>query len=301
MSKTAWGDIFAFATAVVTGLAIIPAKVAVGIISSETLTFYLFVFAFGWSLPPLILARQRTIVGQVTARQFWLITRLSVVFSIAIFFSWTALAYLEPATQSFLSRIKILVTIIFAIIILKERLNRFEIIGGIVALSGIVLLKFTGGAAVSRGVTLMLLSALLFSGAEIALKSKIADIRPMLFLFYRNLLMIPCFAVIIILRGKSFIPPDLNTAGMVAITALLAPVLGRTFYILAIRRNSLSRTVLINQTQPLITATAGFILLASVPAAIEWIGGALILLGAIIVRSARSAPPPIPPSSAAAE
>lgn len=287
MKRTTQGDLFAIICSISVGIGITPAKAAVSVISPETLTFYLFVFAFGFSLFIPLSPPYRRIIGGIRRDQVWLIMKLSVLFSAAIFFSWTALQYLEPATQSFLSRIKVLMTVFFAIIFLREHLHRLEIIGGIVATLGIALLKFNAGPDVSLGATLMLISAVLFSTAEIMLKRQIDDIPPTMFLFYRNLAMIPCFAVILVIRGESFVLPDFTVAGYIALTSLLGPVIGRGTYIAAIRRNSLSRTVLINQTQPLFAGLAGYVVLSSMPSAMEWIGGGLILLGAIIIRGAK--------------
>jgi len=287
MKRTSQGDLFAIICSISVGIGITPAKAAVSVISPETLTFYLFVFAFGISLFLPLNSTYRSIIGDIRRDQIWLIMKLSVLFSAAIFFSWTALQYLEPATQSFLSRIKVLMTVFFAIIFLREHLHRPEVVGGLVATMGIVLLKLNAGPKVSIGATLMLVSAVLFSTAEIMLKRKIADIPPTMFLFYRNLAMIPCFAVIVVLRGESFALPGIDIAGLIALTSLLGPVIGRGTYIAAIRRNSLSRTVLINQTQPLFAGLAGFIILSSLPSVMEWIGGGLILLGAIIIRGAK--------------
>lgn len=285
MKKSAQGDLYAIFCAVTSGFSLISAKVAVSIISSETLTFYLFVFAFGFTLFPLFWKSQRLIISQVNRDQLVLIMKLAVLFSAGIFLAWKALEFLEPATQSFLSRTKLLMTLLFAVFFLKERLYRLEIIGGLVAATGILLLKFNAGPEVSSGATLMIMSAFLLATAEIMLKRAINKIRPMLFLFYRNLAMMPCFAVIIWLRGESFVIPDLYTAGLIAITALLAPIAARGLYILAIRRNSLSRTVLLNQTQPLFAALAGFAFLGSFPTPVEWAGGGLILVGAFIIRA----------------
>lgn len=287
MKRSTQGDLLALICAASVGIAITPAKAAVAVISSETLTFYLFVFAFVFSLFPLISANQRRIVAGIRRDQVTLILMLSVLFSAAIFFSWTALKFLEPATQSFLSRIKVFLTVLMAVLFLRERLLRLEIVGGLVAAAGIMLLKFKAGAEVSQGAMLMLISAVLFSTAEIMLKSRIADIPPSLFLFYRNLAMIPCFAAIVWMRGESFVIPDIGTAGLVALTSLLGPIIGRGTYIAAIRRNSLSRTVLINQTQPLFAALAGYLILNSMPTLPEWAGGGLILIGAFIIRAGK--------------
>lgn len=285
MNRTTQGDLLALICAVSTGLGIIPAKAAVGVIAPEVLVFYLFVFAFVISLFPLVSKDQRAIIRTVHKGQFLLIVKLATLYTAAIYFSWTALVHLEPATQSFLSRIKVLVTVALAIIILREKLHRIEILGALVATSGIILLKFQTSAAISYGVTLMIISAFCFSTAEVMLKAKISDIHATLFLFFRNLLMIPCFAIIVELRGVSFALPDIQTAALIFLTALLGPIIGRTTYIMAIKRNSLSRTVLINQTQPLFTALAAFAILKSLPTSIEWISGSLILAGAFIISA----------------
>jgi len=288
MKRSTQGDLLAVACSLAVGVGVTPAKMAVSVISSETLTFYLFLFAFVFSLAPLCRKSQRTAIVSINREQTILILELAVLFSAAIFFSWKALEYLEPATQSFLSRIKIFVTVFLAIVILKERLHNFEIVGGLIAAAGIILLKFKAGPAVSTGATLMIISALLFSTAEIMLKRKIDDFPTAVFLFYRNLAMIPCFALILVIRGESFALPDWHTAGLIALVALLGPIIGRATYIWAIKRNSLSRTVLINQTQPLFAALTAFLVLGSMPTVIEWFGGGLILAGALVIRLAGS-------------
>lgn len=278
---------FAIGCALTSGVSLISAKAAVAVISSETLTFYLFVFAFGFTLFPLLWKGQREVIRSIRRDQIILIMKLAVLFSAGIFLAWKALEFLEPATQSFLSRTKILMTILFAIVILKEKLLRPEIIGGLISAGGILLLKLKAGPDVSTGATYMLVSALLLASAEIMLKKRISEIPPMLFLFYRNLAMIPCFAFIIWVRDKSFVIPDWTTAGIIAITSLLAPIAARALYIMAIRRNSLSRTVLLNQTQPLFAGLAGYFILRSMPTMVEWAGGGLILIGAFVIRAAR--------------
>lgn len=288
MQRTTQGDLFAFLCALVVGVSITPAKIAIDVVAPATLTFYLFLFAFIYSLLFLLSPTQRRIIFSIKRDQMILIMQLAVLFSAAIFLSWTALQYLEPATQSFLSRIKLLLTVLVAVLVLKERLLPLEITGGIVALGGLAILKFGTGADISKGATLMFLSAALFAVAENMLKAKIRDISAPKFLFFRNLLMIPCFALIAIVRGQSFTIPDWTTAGWIALTSLLAPFMGRWLYILAIRRNSLSRTVLINQAQPLFAALTGYLIIRSIPTLIEWIGGGLILIGALIIRLARN-------------
>lgn len=285
MTQTSKGDLLAFICAIASGLGIIPAKAAVAVIAPETLVFYLFTFAFFISLIPLVFKKQRKIIKATRKNQVFLIIMLAILYSAAIYLSWKALVYLEPATQSFLSRIKIFATVTLAIMILKEKLHWAEIVGGLVAVAGIILLKFRSTTEISQGVTLMILSAACFSTAEIMLKSKIADIHPILFLFFRNLLMIPCFALILKLRGVSFALPDFQTAGLIFLASLLMPVLARTTYIFAIKRITLSRTVLINQTQPVFAALAGFLILGSIPSVIEWISGGLILAGAFIISA----------------
>jgi drug/metabolite transporter (DMT)-like permease len=104
------------------------------------------------------------------------------------------------------------------------------------------------------------------------------------FLFYRNLFTVFIMLLLIFIQGKSFYIPDTITLVFAFGAAMLLPIFGRLTFLEAMRRINISRAVLITQSTPLFTALFAYIILNSVPTPTEWLGGAVIIAGVIIVK-----------------
>ena len=73
---------------------------------------------------------------------------------LTFFCYWTlfaAIDLLDPTVASFLGRAETLVTIAFGVVFLGERFRRIEIAGAVLVLSGVGLIRYTGGVEISRG------------------------------------------------------------------------------------------------------------------------------------------------------
>jgi len=278
------GDLAALTCALACGLGNIPSKAGLRNLTPELFNFYFFLFAWLLSSMSLLNARCREEIRHTSSRTFGLIFLLAVLFAVALTLQMTALKMIEPATASFLSRFEVILTIVFAYFILRERLGILEIIGGTIALAGVFILRFEASLAVSRGATLMLLSALFFAVSEIIIKRNIASIATVSLLFYRNLFLIPISYGILHFRGQRLSLPVRNDLFLIFAASLLLPVIGRATYQIALKRIDLSRAALITQTTPLFTALFAFLILVTAPTAIEWLGGGLIIFGVTAVN-----------------
>jgi drug/metabolite transporter, DME family len=280
------GDLSALACAVACGLGNIPAKGALGRISPELFNFYMFLFAWIFSSAPLLRKEQREEVRHINIKILGLILFLAILFAMALSLNMTALKLMEPATVSFLSRFEVVLTVALAYLILKEKLLFIEILGGVVALGGVFILKYETNLTISKGATLMVLSSLFFATAEIIIKHNITRIGTASFLFYRNLFLIPIFYLIIVYRKAAFFLPGIDILILTMAAGLLLPVLGRATYQMALKRINISRAALITQATPICTAIFAFLILGTYPTPVEWLGGALIIGGVVIVRLA---------------
>ncbi len=279
------GDLLAVLCAMTCGLGTIPAKhVLDGGVTPELYNIYFFGFAFLISNGMLLSRGRRKVIFSTTPRAFALLVLLSVFLSIAIHTYNTALEKTAPATVAFLSRMECVFTVFLAIVFLKEILKALEVVGGVIALLGVVVLKVTTDAAVADAATLMVVSSFFFALSETILKKNLNLVGTTQFLYWRNLMMTIFFFAILYGRGQSFHVPEGKLLLFIAAAALLMPVLGRSLYIEAMKRMNISRVALVTQLTPLFTALFGYIFLRSVPTLQEWLGGGLIVIGVVVLE-----------------
>ncbi len=278
------GDYYALSCAIVCALGNIPAKVALDNLTPELFQFYYFGIGFLMTSVYLIKPGPRLEVMTTSGKAFGLIFILSLLFSFGVYTFIVSLKLIEPATVSFLSRFEVILTVIFAFIVLRERLRLIELIGGVIALSGIFVLKYKTNMVISEAASLMILSSFFFAVAEILVKKYIDIIGVIRFVFWRNLIMVVIFYGILIYQGQQFYLIDNRTLLLAAAAAFLLPVMGRITYIEALRRIKISRAALVTQSTPLFTALFALTILGTYPTPVEWLGGVLIIAGVVVIK-----------------
>jgi drug/metabolite transporter (DMT)-like permease len=278
------GDLYALSCALVCGLGNIMAKTALEGMSVELFNLYFYFLGFIISSFSLLKRNSRAEIINISFKVLALIFFLAILFTTAMYLFLTSLKLIEPATVSFLSRFEVIMTVVLAYIILKERLLFIEIIGGLIALAGVFILKFKTNMVVSYAATLMIISSFFFAVAEIIIKKNIAKLGTARFLFYRNMFVTFIMFIILPISGHRLYIPDINTLLLILGAAILLPVLGRGTYMEALQRINISRAVLITQSTPLFTALFAFVILYTYPPAIEWLGGGLIIAGVVLVK-----------------
>ncbi|RKX30383.1 MAG: hypothetical protein DRP46_05575 [Candidatus Zixiibacteriota bacterium] len=284
MTTNRTGDLYALTCALVCGLGNIPAKVALADITVELYNIYFFIFGFIFSNYVWFSKKDRDDIKSTDLKTLGLIFILAIIFSFALYLLMLSLKLIEPATVSFLSRFEVIITVVLAYIILREKLKFIELVGGIIALGGIFILKYKTNLTISYAATLMILSSFLFSAAEIIIKKNIHRLGTGQFLFFRNLFNIGIMFVILFVQGQSLHVPPAETMWLILAAAILLPVLGRATYMEALKRINVSRAALVTQATPLFTALFAFMILTTYPTLTEWLGGALIVGGVIIIQ-----------------
>jgi drug/metabolite transporter (DMT)-like permease len=284
MKQQRAGDLFAFICAVIVGLGNILAKLALEDIDVELFNLLFFGSAFVLTSLALVRKSNRGEISSTSSKTILIIAGISVIFTFALYTYFLALKMIQPATVAFLSRIEVIFVVIMAYFILKERLRPIEIIGGLIAVSGIFVLKYRTNIAISEAATIMIISAFLFGLAEILVKKNIKIIGVYRFVLIRNFVSLVVFFIMFEISGQRIQIPDLNTIILIVASALLLPILGRTLYIEALKRIKISRAALITQSAPLFTALFAFLILYTTPTPIEWLGGLLIMIGVVIIK-----------------
>jgi drug/metabolite transporter (DMT)-like permease len=209
---------------------------------------------------------------------------LTALFFFVMYGSFVGLQLLDPTVMAFLSRTETLVAIALGVWLFGERFTRLEITGGAFVILGILVLRYSGGIAIERGFWIVLAASVGFGVAEVIAKKTVTIVDPLAFSLVRNALLGAGFMAAGALRPEGLSIPG-GTVGWLALAgiAISGPFLGRVHYLKALQRIHISKTALISQSQPIWVALLAFTVLRTVPAEREWLGGAVLLAGCVLL------------------
>jgi len=284
LSQRMRGDLWAILSASATGFGFIAAKIALGTLNPLSLNSYVF------SIGALVVLVDAIISGKVremvivTWRQLGFLFLVAVMFCMATFCLFTALSLVDPATVSFLSRLELVMTLVIAMIFLKERINPPEFIGLILVLLGIVVMRYGASVELSKAVLLVSIGSVIFAAAETTIKWKIDWVNYRSLILYRNIFMGGIYFAVANATGNFIPATDARLLGMLVIAGIFLPYLGRLGYLKAMKNINLSRASIIVQSQPFFAAAAALVVLGTFPSLKELTGGLLIVTGVLVIK-----------------
>lgn len=284
ISRRLRGDLWAIVSASATGIGLIAAKIALA--SYPTLTVNAYVFFFGMVIICIdaAISRRLSETVRVTLPQMLFLLAVSVIFAAGAFCFYAALSLIEPATTSFLSRLELIFTLIFAGLFLKERLSLAELAGLAIVALGIIVMRYGASVELSRAVLLLTVGTMLTGTAEVMFKWKINWINHRSIMFYRNLFMAATYIIAGLATDRLVWITDSRMILILMLAGFLLPYLGRMGYLKAMRYINISRASVIVQSQPFFAAAAALLILGTFPPLKEIVGGLIIVTGVITIR-----------------
>ena len=213
---------------------------------------------------------------------------LSVLFFFTLLGAFTAIRLLDPTVVSFVSRVETLIAVFLGVVFFRERFTRLEVAGSALVVVGVVAIRYSGGISVERGFWLILAASAGFGVAEVLAKKAVSVVDPLAFAAGRNLFLGIAFLALAGLRsGGPDLPDDPLMWLAITATAISGPVLGRIHFLKALQMIHISKTVLVNQSQPIWVALVAFTIMRQVPSQREWLGGAIVLAGCMMLIAGR--------------
>jgi drug/metabolite transporter (DMT)-like permease len=286
--STRAGYVHAFLCTFFAGVLITLIKIA----ENELPTFSVLLLTLGIAalvLSAVILVSGRGAQVRALSARGWI--WLAGISALTFFSYWTlfaAIDLLDPTVASFLGRTETLVTIFFGVVFLGERFRRKEIAGALLVLAGTIVIRYAGGVAISRGFFLCILAAFCWGISEGLAKVALRAVEPLVFTWGRCLLLAPVFLAAAAASPEGIVlPRTAETWWAVIGVALAGPVVARYLYLKSLTVLPVSRVALIHQFQPIWVAAAAGILLKTIPTAREWAGGALIIMGCLLLVNLR--------------
>ena len=225
----------------------------------------------------------------VQLRRSWpsllVIGLLCALASILIF---TGLHLLDPTVASFLARSDAVCMILLGLIVLGERLTRQTGAGMALALVGMGVVSYAAGRAHLGAALLVIVGFFFTSLSRLFVKQIAATTSALLINWARVTVAAVVMAAIALGTGHFHITASPRHLTVLILGAFFGPFLAQALYFHALRYIGLSELGVMRATQPLFVALYASVFLGMVPTPRQFLGGLLVIIGAILMARGQS-------------
>ncbi len=285
------GFLYAAASSVFVSLGFVITKIILKEVNSETSS--VFFIGFGTLTSFLVLGVKKDLKKLKLFKAYWQpLTVLGFLGGASSLTWFYAIDLIGPSLTSFLIRFVIILTALLGIVFLKEKFNRVEVLGMVVAVGGVFLITYmsnNGGQFLILGVSMALMSAFFFSVMQLIVKLYAGRISPFMVNHFRLMLTLPILLVYALVTQKLQLP-SYPTLILAFVGGVLTGVIGVTLFYKALELAELSKVNVIRTMDPFIVVLCAFLFLKEVPAPIQLLGGLVIVSGVLILTISRYRP-----------
>lgn len=288
------GFLFALLSAISGAYLFIFSKYVLRFTNPETFCSLYYIFAAAYYLIWLAV-RGRLRQARLPSGAVKVVLAIGLLESASVIALYTAVRMMDPTLVSFFNNSQTIAIILLSAVFLKERFNRVEALGTVVALAGIFMISYRSAHPVVTGMLLTLASAGLFSCTVILVKKTLPALPPLVLAFYRGITLMVLLNAYTFATGR-YQPLDWGLVLPTAAGALFGPFLNILFYFHSLKHFDASKTSLVRASQPLFVLINAALFLQTVPSFKEIAGGLVIIGGLYILvmgherTAARAAP-----------
>ena len=193
---------------------------------------------------------------------------------------------INPAVVSFLGSITPLFVAVIAFFYIGERLSLREMIGGLISVSGVVLITYVS-PDIGINYTLLVISVVMvYSFNNVLIKKKTEDVPPILITLVRIFFLFVTYMIYKAAAGGLRLP-DQNEFLFLVIGSLLGPILGMFFLFTALKHIKSTQVSLIKNSQPFLIVLFSYVFLETGVTGLQLGAGTLIVIGISMMISAR--------------
>ena len=217
---------------------------------------------------------------------FWFFAAIGFLIAASTVLSYSSIAYIDPGTAAMLGKTGVIISLLLSLLWLRERLNRAQTLGAVLAVLGAVTISYHPGNVMQFGALLILLSTFLYA-VHAAIVKRWGGAMAFLDFFVFRLLYTSLFLFGFAVAGGHLIWPDAQTWLLLAVAGTVDVVISRALYYQTLRLFPMSIHTIILTLSPVVAIAASLLLFGEFPAAQDLLGGALVLTGVVIVNRAK--------------
>lgn len=253
-------------------------------------TFW-FGFALIWNILYLLFTKNFGTLFRTKKKQIKILILLGFMELIATTGFFAAIKIMhQPANVSFLANIGPVYVIILGYWILKEKLTRYEIMGGILTLIGAFVISYKPNWDFDKdflmGLGLIMIYTFVFALGKVISKKNIKDISPSILTINRVVFLFLFSLVLFFVKGESFHISStalLNTI----LGSLLGPLLAAGAGYYAIQFIPASKASLLGTFKGFLVLITSYLYFGVFPLWYQVVGGALTVSGVVIIAIAK--------------
>jgi drug/metabolite transporter (DMT)-like permease len=292
MTEERKGALFAALSAVFLAGVILIAKTLLVTMTAWGFTTFFFSFGALWYTAYFIVRRDFKVFTPTAAaiKAGLIVGALDAGYTLAAF---SALQILNPGVYAFFSHMADLLTTIVGLVLLRERFNRRELVGVVIAFGGLITMTANTTAVVFNGFILMAISAGFFAANAVAIK-RFTKVHSPIYLAYYRAIALALILFAMSLTVISFRWPRGDEWLLLVIMGLIGPFLNYLCFFNALKRLDIGRVSLLRMCYSVLVVGGAYLIYSQLPTTRQIIGGFTMLVGVGLVmfekaRNARAA------------
>ncbi|MGD8854990.1 MAG: DMT family transporter [Chloroflexota bacterium] len=250
-------------------------------------TSALYVLAVATVEIAIFLAARRAIRFEVFRQNLPFFLTIGLLVALSTTFNYVAVAYIDPGTASLLAQMSTIFAMAFSLIWLRERLNRLEVTGALVAIIGVFVINFQPGDYLRLGSLLVLGSSFMYALHAAIVKRHGGELEFRNFFFWRVASTTGFLLIFTVARGQ-LVWPEPQAWIILIVAGTVDVVISRVLYYLALRRLRMSVHTVILTLSPAITILWSLALFGELPTLQGLVGGAAVISGVAVITAGRA-------------
>lgn len=235
----------------------------------------------------IFLALKGTIRFEIFRQNLRFFLAIGLLVALSTTFNYVAVAYIDPGTASLLAQMSTIFAMALSLIWLRERLNRFEVAGALVAIAGVFVINFQPGDYWRLGSLLVLGSSFMYALHAAIVKRHGGELEFSNFFFWRVASTAGFLLLFTVARGQ-LAWPEPRAWIILIVAGTVDVVISRVLYYVALRRLRMSVHTVILTLSPVITILWSLALFGELPTPQGLAGGAAVIAGVAIITAGRS-------------
>jgi len=287
LTNSAKGVLLAFVSVIAVSNVFIFSKAALNEVSLPQFGVYWFTFGLLWILLYAWYRKSFKILRTINPRCYVVLTVLGIIEVVGTYFFFKSIYTVSnPTIVSFIGNISPVFVIGLSFIVLKERFNKIEFFGMMLAVSGAIVISYKGNTGIHDmfidGAQYVLYFSLLSAINAVVVKKFIEKIHPTILTISRSLFLL-IFSILALKYTQESISISFSALKNIFIGSLLGPFLTVIAGYLALQYIPLSRRAIIGSTKGFFVLLGSYFYFGQFPQTIALIGGLVTIVGLLFI------------------